>query len=109
MRKLLVMLMTVALAGFSQGQVVDAWNYDGLTNGAGFSEGVSTGLVGGASFTDDNNVSIQDETAEWVSFGDAGGGAFKTATPSDTSIVGVGGRTKEIWVIGRVQLLPLHQ
>ncbi|VGO19245.1 Choline-sulfatase [Pontiella sulfatireligans] len=49
--------------------VVDAWSYDGLTNGAGLAEGVSTGLVGGVNFGNDALASIQNEAVRWQSDG----------------------------------------
>lgn len=49
--------------------VIDAWSYDGLTNGAGLASAVSTGLVGGASTPDHDLASIQNETVRWQSDG----------------------------------------
>lgn len=48
---------------------VDAWHYDGLTNGAGLSQGISTGIVGGISFPDYALATIQDEAVRWQSDG----------------------------------------
>jgi len=38
--------------------LVDLWDYDSNTNGASMSEGVSTGYVGGAAFSDSNLAAI---------------------------------------------------
>jgi GH35 family endo-1,4-beta-xylanase len=50
-------------------EVVDAWHYHGLTNGAGLAAGVSTGMVGGVFFGDTDLASIQNETVRWQSDG----------------------------------------
>ena len=50
-------------------EVVDAWHYDGLTNGAGLAQGVSTGTVGGIAFADNALASIQDGRVRWQSDG----------------------------------------
>ncbi len=50
-------------------EVVDAWHYDGLTNGSGLAQGVSTGTVGGVFFNNNALASIQNETVRWQSDG----------------------------------------
>ena len=49
--------------------VIDAWSYEGLTNGAGLASGTSTGLVGGVSTPNYAPASIQNETVRWQSDG----------------------------------------
>ncbi|QHI69085.1 endo-1,4-beta-xylanase [Tichowtungia aerotolerans] len=53
----------------STAAVIDAWSYDGLSNGAGLSSAVSTGLVGGVSTPDYSLASVQNETVRWQSDG----------------------------------------
>ncbi|VGO19248.1 hypothetical protein [Pontiella sulfatireligans] len=50
-------------------EVIDAWHYNGLTNGAELAEGISTGLVGGVFFNNDPLASIQNETVRWQADG----------------------------------------
>lgn len=50
-------------------EVVDAWHYDGLTNGAGLAQGTSTGIVGGVSFNNTALASIRNEAVRWQSDG----------------------------------------
>ncbi|MDF7824060.1 sulfatase-like hydrolase/transferase [Pontiellaceae bacterium B12227] len=49
--------------------VIDAWHYDGLANGAGLGQGISTGIVGGVSFPAYALASVQNEAVRWQSDG----------------------------------------
>ncbi len=63
--------------------LVDAWYYDGLTNGSALSDGISTGLVGGAGFNDDDLAVIENQAVRWMADG-VDESAFRTAIPSSS-------------------------
>jgi GH35 family endo-1,4-beta-xylanase len=64
--------------------VIDAWSYDGLTNGAGLSSGISTGLTGGVFTPDHALASIQNETVRWQSDG-ATDSMYRNIVPSGSA------------------------
>ena len=61
--------------------VVHGWYYDGLTNGAGMAEAISTGTVGGIAFANDGLPSISNNAVHWEYDGiDAS--TFSTLSPA---------------------------
>jgi endo-1,4-beta-xylanase len=66
----IVIMLTLSIAEDpNTSEVVDAWQYDSLSNGAGLAEGVSTGLVGGVFFNNNDLAAIQEGTVRWQSDG----------------------------------------
>lgn len=74
--------------------VIDGWYFDGLANGAGLSEALSVGAVGGAAFGDDAIVSISNNATRWAWDG-ADPSAFKTTAPSSQA-----GATSGLFQVG---------
>jgi hypothetical protein len=91
MKKWLVVLMATWVAGLAQARVVDAWNYDGLTNGSFISSAMSTGTVGNAKFAKGKGEDvIQNGMIRWVhdDVVNSNGAYFSSATVSDPTVSG---------------------